>query len=96
MAMFTLSLIKGRNVQFCEIAPHLNDKAKLSSNEVRIQDFFREVDLDYFYVALLLLQLLPPKEKLRLCIDRTEWDFGCCRVNVLMIVVGYRGCQLPL
>jgi hypothetical protein len=96
IAMFILSLIKSRNVQFCEIAPHFNDKAKLTSNEVRIQDFFREVDLDYFYVALLLLQLLPPKEKLRLCIDRTEWDFGCCRVNVLMIVVGYKGCQLPL
>jgi hypothetical protein len=72
IGLFVLGLIKSRNVQFCEVAHHLNNEAKLSSNEVRIQDFFREVDIDYFYVALLLLQFLPAKKKLRLCIDRTE------------------------
>ena len=39
---FVLGLIKSRNrsadaVQFCEVAHHLNDNAKLSSNEIRIQ-----------------------------------------------------------
>jgi hypothetical protein len=96
ISLFILGLIKSRNVQFCEVAVHLNDQAKLTSNEVRIQDFFRQVELDYFYVALLLVSLLAAKEKLRLCIDRTEWDFGGCRVNILMVVVGYGSCQLPL
>jgi hypothetical protein len=44
ISLFILGVIKSRNVQFCEIAHHLNDNTKLSSNEVRIQDFFREVD----------------------------------------------------
>lgn len=96
IGLFILALIKSRNVQFCEVAQHLNDEAKLSSNEVRIQDFFREVDIDYFCAALLLLQLLPPKKKLRLCIDRTEWDFGSCQTNILMVVVGCGDYQLPL
>jgi hypothetical protein len=96
VGLFVLGLIKSRNVQFCEVAQHLKDGPKLSSNEVRIQDFFREVDLDYFCVALLLLQLLPPKKKLRLCIDRTEWDFGGCQVNILMVVAGCGDHQLPL
>lgn len=96
IGLFVLGIIKSRNVQFCEVAQHLNPEAKLSSNEVRIQDFFREVEIDYFCVALLLLQLLPPKKKLRLCIDRTEWDFGSCQVNILMIVVGCGDYQLPL
>lgn len=74
----------------------MNNSTKLSSNEVRIQDFFREVDIDYFCVALLLLHLLPPKKKLRLCIDRTEWDFGCCQINILMVMVGCGDYQLPL
>lgn len=76
IAQFTIGVIKSRNVQFCQVAQHLNDQAKPSSNEVRIQDFFREVDLDYACVAMLLLSLLPRDKKLRLCIDRTEWDFG--------------------
>ncbi len=67
IAQFTLGLIKtgppgGRNVQFCQVAQHLNDKAKLACNEVRIQDFFREVDLDYSCVAMLLLSLLERQE----------------------------------
>jgi hypothetical protein len=40
ISLFILGLIKSRNIQFCQIAQHLNDEAKLSSNQVRIQDFF--------------------------------------------------------
>lgn len=96
IAQFTLSLIKSRNVQFCRVAQHLNDQAKPISNEVRIQDFFREVDLDYTCVAMLLLSLLPQTKKLRLCIDRTEWDFGRYQANILMVVVSDQQLSIPL
>ena len=33
ISLFILGLIKSRNIQFWEIAHHLHDKAKLSSNE---------------------------------------------------------------
>ena len=72
IARFVLGLLKSRNVQFCEVAHHLNDGAKLASNETRIQDFFREVDLDYLALAVLLVGLLPGTGKLRLCLDRTK------------------------
>lgn len=95
VAQFTIGLIKSRNIQFCEIAHHLNDNAKLASNETRIQDFFREVEIDYFAVAILMISLLPKDQKLRLCIDRTEWDFGDCQVNILMILIGFGDLQIP-
>lgn len=93
---FVIGLIKSRNVQFCQVAQHLNDEVQIASNEVRIQDFFREVDLNYQSVALLLLSLLPKKKKLRLCIDRTEWDFGAHQVNILMVVVSSGEITVPL
>jgi hypothetical protein len=96
LGAFILGLIKSKKVQFCEIAHHLNEDAKLVSNEVRIQDFFREVEIDYKQVAILLISLLPPKKKVRICIDRTEWDFGKTQVNILMIVVGCGDFQIPL
>jgi hypothetical protein len=96
ICLFILGLIKSRNVQFCEVAVHLNEEAKLTSNEVRIQDFFRQVDIDYFFVAALLVSLLPARGKLRLCIDRTEWDFGCCQVNILMVIASTSTMQVPL
>ena len=42
VVLFVLAMIKTRAVQFCEIAQALNDNVKAISNEVRIQDFFRE------------------------------------------------------
>lgn len=94
--LFILAMIKTRAVQFCEVAQALNDKAKATSNEVRIQDFFREVSLDYEQVALLLAFFLPRRGKITLCIDRTEWDFGKCQVNILMIVARCKHTTIPL
>ena len=96
VVLFILALIQQRKVQFNELAVVLNDDAKIASNQNRIEDFFREVSLDYQAVARLMVALLPKKVKLRLTIDRTEWDFGKCQVNILMILIRYGDLQLPL
>jgi hypothetical protein len=93
---FVLGLIKSRKVQFCEVAEHLNDKTKKECNEVRIQDFFRQAKLDYGQVAMLLCLFLPRKGKVRLSIDRTEWDFGKSQVNILMVLACHGKVQVPL
>lgn len=54
------------------------------------------VDLDYLVLARLLVSLLPVKGKLRLCVDRTEWEFGQCQVNVLLVTVGQGAFHVPL
>lgn len=96
IARFIIGLIKSRKVQFCEVAHHLNDAVKQASNETRIENFFRHATLDYTALALLLVSLLPRQAKLRLCIDRTEWDFGKCQVNILLITVGCGDLHWPL
>jgi hypothetical protein len=96
MFSFLMGMIKSRQVPFCEIAEHLNEEAQSLSNEVRIQDFFRQVELDYEQVALLLCLFLSRKGKIRLCIDRTEWDFGKCQVNILMVVACQGSVNVPL
>jgi len=93
---FIIGLIQRRNVPFGEVAQHLNDAVKPASNETRIQDFFRQVNLDYMLVAKLLMSLLPAQGKLRLCLDRTEWDFGQCQVNVLLVTAGAGDVHVPL
>lgn len=61
--LFTLSLIRSRSVQFCEIAEFLNDEVQTKSNEVRIQNFFRLAELNYDQIALLLAFFYPNEEK---------------------------------
>ena len=96
MVLFVLAMIKMRVIQFCEVALALNDKVKTRSNEVRIQDFFREVELNYEQVVLLVSMFLPRRGKVTLFIDRTDWDFGKCQINILMIVVRCKDITIPL
>jgi len=91
-----IGLIKSRNVPFGEVAQHLNDAVKPASNETRIRDFFREVNLDYLLVIKRLMRLLPAQGKRRPCLDRAEWDFGQCQVNVLLVTAGTGGVHVPL
>lgn len=81
---FLVGLIKSRKVQFCEIAQHLNDEVQSICNEVRIQDFFRQVALDYEQVAILLGLFLNRKGKVRLCIDRTAEDEQRIRLSGIL------------
>ncbi|MBN8826384.1 MULTISPECIES: hypothetical protein [unclassified Spirosoma] len=74
VALFITALIQTRKVQFNELATVLNDEAKIASNQNRIEDFFRDVTLNFNVVAQLMMSLLPQKTKLRLTIDRTEWE----------------------
>lgn len=93
---FVLGLIKSRKVHFCEVAEHLNDNTKAECNEVRNQDFFRQVELNCEQAVMLLCLFLPRRGKVRLCIDRAEWDFGKCKVNILMVLASQGNIQVPL
>ena len=78
------------------MAYHLNDRVKIAFNETRIRDFFREAALDYLALVGLLVSLLPGQGKLRVCLDRTEWNFGQCQVNILLVTEGRGDCHWPL
>lgn len=92
---FVKAMIKMRTVQFSELATELNDEVQEASNERRIQAFFRDSAIDYQKVALLLSMFLPAG-KVILSLDRTEWDFGRCQVNVLCITACVGKVGLPL
>ena len=96
MGQFIVGLVKSRNVPFGEVAQPPNDAVKPASNEARIQAFFCQVNLDYLLVAKLLMSVLPAQGKLRLCPDRTAWDFGRCQVNVLLVTAGAGDVHVPL
>ena len=71
------------------------DTLQVKSIIHRLEDFFREVEFDYETIALLLIFCLG-KGKKRLCIDRTEWDFGTSQVNILMVIACNGARQVPL
>jgi hypothetical protein len=99
MLLMTLcSMLKSRSVLLTELAENLNADAKTESNENRLQNFFREVPFDYEALAKFLFSFLcaNTKDKIRLSIDRTEWDFGIQQTNILMIIASKGNFTVPL
>jgi hypothetical protein len=90
-----LSLIRTRQVQFQELALVFNDQVKEDSNERRIQAFFKEAYLDEDQLVF-VLSLFLVFGKVDLCLDRTEWDFGKCQINLLVLSAYCQGVGLPL
>jgi len=96
MSYFVLGMLQCRNVQFCEIASHMDTNAKNASNVRRIQMFFAEYKLDYHQIAALLIVMLPEGERWHLSIDRTNWQFGNLDINYLVVSVSCRGVGVPI
>ncbi len=88
-------MIKSRSVQFGEIAHCIEKPIKLESIERLIQDFFLKTDFDYRSLMAYFLCFVH-HDKLKLSIDRTEWDFGKTQVNILCIIVSIGKMGVPL
>jgi hypothetical protein len=98
LVMTICAMLKSRSVVLPELAQHLNDGVKTDSNETRLRDFFRETTLDYEAVAIFIVAFLKqqPNLKIRLTIDRTNWEFGNHSTNILMIIASKGTFSIPL
>ena len=76
MTRFIMALIVVRGVTLSTVASALNPEVLPESNEKRIKRFFGEVKLAGKSFAMLMLALLPVKDKLVLTLDRTTWELG--------------------
>jgi hypothetical protein len=90
------ALIQARSVSFHEIADKMDTDCKEESNLRRIQHFMSSYNLDMEFVMMLILLLLPCNCKIRLSIDRTNWDFGGKSHNVLVVTAYTHGVGIPL
>ena len=90
------ALIASRSVQYVEIADKMTGDADEASKLRRIQRFMADYPLDYDLVLVFLLLRLPPKSKVNLVLDRTEWEFGDQNHNVLVVTVYTHGIGFPI
>jgi hypothetical protein len=96
ICLFINSLCKVKSVNFSKLSVGFDTKTKASSNYRRIQRFISQVDLPMEWIAKFIFGLLPEKESLVLVMDRTNWKFGECNINILMLGVSYKNVAFPL
>lgn len=96
MVQVVLSLVSCRNVQFGEIADKMSGSSEVESKHRQIQRFISEYELDYYWIAHFILLLLPKQGKLKMCLDRTEWEFGDQNHNILVVTAYTHGIGIPI
>jgi hypothetical protein len=69
-------LLQVRSVNLARLAPVLSVRAKISSNDIRLQRFFRQFVIDQADIARTVASRLPKELPWMLTLDRTYWKLG--------------------
>ncbi len=95
IAQMIMSLIKVRTVCLSEVATGFSGKARAGSDEKRIQRFLKNFPSDADSVARFVASKLPEGQRI-LTTDRTYWEFGKLKINILMLAVVHKGVAVPV
>lgn len=97
LSKLIISIIKMGTVNYSQLSLVLNPLVNPLSNFRRIQRFVKEyVFSKKAYVNLVWKLLLSDEKWVILSMDRTNWKFGKCNINILMIGISYKGTLIPL
>ncbi|WP_346293067.1 IS4 family transposase [Sphaerothrix gracilis] len=96
LAMFLIALLQVRTVNFSDLAVAFCSRAQSESSYKRLQRFFRDYELDESALIQMVVSLLKIPEPWVLSVDRTEWHFGSCVFNILVLGVVHQGVAIPL
>jgi hypothetical protein len=90
-------IIQTGTVSLWRLAGHVDTRAKTFSVHRRFERFFQHVRLDEGSVARLIVHLMGLSGKpWHLALDRTNWKFGRCHINILMLGVIHGKVCIPL
>lgn len=95
MFQFIMGIILSKNVNFSAIGEHFSPDVELSSHIRRMERFFKDYQLDYIQITVMLMAFLPPGQ-LNISIDRTNWQWAGQNINFLTITAHCKGVGIPL
>ena len=93
MRMFTKAAIQTRSVDYKQLSIAMNHDVDPDSNFKRIQRLIDEVTLSAIDKHHFVMM---GRKKVRIALDRTEWDFGKLTNNLLTSGVEYNGLSIPI
>jgi hypothetical protein len=90
-SLIIIALIKVQSVCFEKLCCAFDSEDNRKSSLRRIQRFFSEYCFDSDLAAKFIFQLLQHEPPYCLVLDRTNWKFGKTDINVLVLVIAYKG-----
>ena len=96
-AKMIVAVLTVRTVNLTEWATVFLTKSNADSAYMRIKRFFRYFNFDGDIIAKLIFMLFGFENgRWYLTLDRTNWEFGKCKLNFLVLAIAYKGVAIPL
>lgn len=97
LSKLLIAMLKLNTVSYSKLCLAINPLVKKDSNFKRIQRFMKEFTFSRQTYINFVWRLFAESDKwIALSVDRTNWKFGKCNINILMIGISYRGTAIPL
>jgi hypothetical protein len=88
--------IQAKTVKIKELAIYVGSNGGLRGKISKIERLFLNQAIDFICFGKIILKLLKTRSKLRLAIDRTNWQFGEKNLNFFVAVVIYGNISIPI
>jgi len=90
-------IIQTGTVNLWRLAGHVDTQAQTLSVHRRFERFFQHIRLDGTSIAHLIVHIMGLADKpWDLALDRTNWKFGRCHINILMLGIIHGKVCIPL
>ena len=97
LGWLVILIVRLGTVCLWRMAAHVDSPALTASTERRLRRFFQHVRFDEALIARLVVRLMGLGNKpWELALDRTNWKFGRCEMNILMLGIVHNGVCVPL
>lgn len=97
LVWLVILIIQTGTVSLWRLAGHVDTQARTLSVHRRFERFFQYIRLDGTSVASVIVQIMGLSGKpWHLALDRTNWKFGRCHINILMLGIIHGKVCIPL
>jgi len=97
LVWLVMLIIQTGTVSIWRLAGYVDTRAQTLSVHRRLERFFQHVHLDDACVARLIVHIMGLSGKpWHLALDRTNWKFGRCHINILMLGIVHEKVCIPL
>jgi len=96
LALFIFGLIQTGSVNLTRIARTMGPSALTDSHNKRLKRFLRSFDLNFDQIAQLITCISAPEGRWILSLDRTNWQKGTFKINILVLAITVDEVAIPI
>ena len=89
-------VIKAKTVKIKEIAIYIESNGSLHAKIIRIERLFLQQQFSFVDIGRIIFRLLGDARKIKLAIDRTNWQFGKSNLNFFVAAIVYGNISIPI